>query len=522
MTASDGLGTLKHYPYTDPNGNPFTGERRALDVIFDCLDRLDLGLPLVSLVDVYEDSMVETTDLQDPNPIVSDPLFQVELPTSAFLDAKGLPVDCETALRQVLETFGARIYQANGRFYVECVDAKRGTVWAVTYTKDRAFESYQLVSPVIATALPNTGGLQWIGGTQQREIIPAYKHTVVRSELQILENLVPGGDLRPVDFTGSGLLKGWVALGPDNTPVPYAHAVEGKDKRSVSFQGPTPIDQGAANRWVSPSFPLAYEMDTTLYVKLSYKVEAVPDTLSDPILYFRLTDGTHTYTNLGWQSAGEYAFHVNDQPAKDAFELIIPGVPADGNYRLEVLEASNNVDLADFRLYGARLQALPQGVYPYEENTVTVTNPKRYSFSPPVREVYFTDTQPTANFRLVHGNYLAVAGKQSTGWHLKGQGGSNNLANLLAANIAYNYSRPSHLLRGSLEGVVSYFNTIQEPYDGGRLFMWGGLSMDLRMATHTGTLLELVTPLGPRVYRVLEARGKRKLENGAFRTLERV
>lgn len=520
--ASDGLGTLKHYAYTDPNGNPFTGERSLLDVVFDCLDRLDLDLPFISMVDVYEASMFETEDLQDPSPIISDPLSQAVVDTESFLDEKGTPLDCEKVLTRCLEHFGARIYQDRGHWKVECIDAKRGPVWATTYSPDRAFVSYALVNPILDIVPPTADGLIWIGGDQQREIVPAYKKTVVRSELQIKENIIPGGDLRPVDFTESGLLKGWTATDPSGAPVPYVRGVEGKERQYVSFQGPTPIDEQAANRWVSPVFRLEYEEATQLYLKLSYKATVVPDTLGDPILFFQLTDGENTYTNTGWKSTGGYAAKVLEQPAKDVVELLLPGVPVGGDYRLVVYEASNNVNLEDFRLYGASLQVLPQGVYPYLENTSTITNPKRYSYSPEVKEVYFTDTQATANFRQVHGNYLAVNGQQSQGWHIKGQGGSNNLANLLAANIAYNYSRPSHLLRGTLMGEVSYSHTLREPQDGNRLFLWGGLTLDLRAATATGTLLELVTPLGPRVYRVLEARGKRKLENGAFRTLERL
>jgi hypothetical protein len=489
LTASDGLGTLKGYPYADANNNAFIGERSFIDIIFDCLDKLECSLPVMSIVDVYEAGMREATATTDTDPIISDPLYQAKVNTANFKDEKGVLMDCEKVLEYCLEAFGARIYQSGGKWIIESIDAKRGELWAVNYNADRTFSSYQIIDPVIDTAIPNTGGLQWIGADQQLEIIPAYKKTVVQSDLVKAETNIPDGHFKNSAWNGT-TLRLFNATADIEKVV-----VSDKDGTNAVklINGVTSI--GTAKYLQSIPFNLVADATEKLHLSIKYKIGKNGVDSLTPEIYFQLTGGGYTFTNNVWvpSTASTYFVFESDQLNNIAtFEFVIPTIPVTADYSFTIYEVVNANSL---ELHSLDLGILPGGVSPKGFTDSTVTNPRAYSFIPDPKEVYFTDTQQTTNFKRTHRNYIDIDGAQSSSWHFKGEAGDNSLLNILASNIAYNYSRPTHVLRGTLKGDMSYFNTIREEYDQWRVFMPNGLSIDPKRGTYSGTFYELITEL---------------------------
>lgn len=500
VTASDGLNSIKNYPYLDHAGNRITGERSLLDVIFDCLDNLDLDLPLRSIVDVYEEGMTESSDTADTNPVISDPLFQAMVDTSNFIDSKGAPIDCEKVLRYCLEFLGARIYQSKGKWIIECIDAKRAAYWAVDYSADRAFVSYSVVDPIIDVSIPTEGGLIWIDGSQALEIISANRKTVASSELQVITNIVPGGDLinNEWEFDGNNLvaLKHWTVT-RDFTR--YVESLK-NNKNAVEFYANAPVDFTEAGSMTSQPIPIVSD-GAWLLIQIEYSIQDFVNGGggAGPELYFQLESVAHSYSNEGWVPFGANTrYREVVSGGKGSFELITVPVPATGDYVFRVYEIARGnagATMLSSRIHRASIQILPGAALPLEYSESEITNPGRYTFTPDAKEVYFTDTQPSGNFKKVHRNYIAVNGLQSSSWHIKGSAENNGILNLLAANMGYNYSRPSHVLRGKLQGAMTYENTIREQYDQGRVFMANGLSINPKLGTYDGTFYELITEL---------------------------
>lgn len=497
LTASDGLNTLKNYEYTDNAGNRYQGERSFLDVLFDCLDKLDLDIPVRSVVDVYEANMREATATTDTDPVISDPLFQGMVNTANFITEKREVLDCGKVLEYCLGAFGARIFQSGGRWVIECVDAKRGDYWAVNYTAARVFDSYEVINPVIDVSTPTEGGLIWINGDQQLEIMPAWKNTIVTSDLQVIENVVQGGEFHDIDWSGD-VLKGWSGLAEYERLV-----LSQKNKTNALFIQTPAFNFNVADYVQSPDFPLEAETGTTLCLTFKYHVTTNPADTTIPEVYFQLIGGGYSLTNDGWELEAADKFYTIpvDQPnTVNTFEFITPSIPASGDYYLRIYQLGNLGGSAiRLRVERAAIQVYPAGVLPLEVVEAEITNPARYTFSPDPHEVYFTDTQETTNYKKVHRNYIAINGVQSSSWHVKGQEGDSPLLSILAANMAYNYSRPTHVLRGTLMGDMSYENTIREEHDQGRLFMVNGLSIDPRRRTYAGTFYELITPIAGEV-----------------------
>jgi hypothetical protein len=111
LTCVDGLGILKDLAFVQSNGFAFTGRMNAVDVIFNCLRRTNLNLPINTSVNIYYEGLVPSDLL--------DPLTQVYLSVDRF--KKGdydTLMDCQEVLTSVLNLFNANICQVDGEWYI--------------------------------------------------------------------------------------------------------------------------------------------------------------------------------------------------------------------------------------------------------------------------------------------------------------------------------------------------------------------------------------------------------------------
>jgi hypothetical protein len=499
LTAVDGLATLKNYPYLDPDQNEYTGDRSLLNIIFDCLDKLDLAIPVMTAIDIYEQGMRETDNVLDTNEIISDPLFQALVNVDHFKDEKGKIWDCEKVLKTVLDTFKARISQYKGKWQIEAVDAKRDPVWTVIYNPDRTFAGYQLIDPIQARKRPINGYPLWLEEVPNFELIPAAKETVVENDLEVITNLIKGGEFKNQDFQNDVNLKDWFGF----APIERFIVDEKNGKNAIVFPTVRPVF-GLADYQQSKPFFLLTELTTQLYIKIEYFIDGQPSEDSYAEICFKLENEQYSLRNANpgssngiWDtdvSGSNFKIRVTKGNSVQSFEMITPALIGTGNYYLRLYELTNQraPNVSFIRYHSVSVAVLPEGKRPLEFQESVITNNGHYSWTPDPYEVYFTDTPPTLNYKTIFRNYIQVAGVQSSGWHFKGETEQNNLLNILSANIAYNYSRPTHVLRGTLQGHFRYGHILQEPYNDNRLFFADGLRIDYKMAHSSGSFIELI------------------------------
>jgi hypothetical protein len=111
LTCVDGLGILKDLAFVNTNGAPFTGRMSAIDVIFNCLRRTNLNLPINTSVNIYYEGL-NPTDLLDP-------LTEIYLSVDRF--KKGdfdTLMNCQEVLSSVLNLFNANICQVEGEWFI--------------------------------------------------------------------------------------------------------------------------------------------------------------------------------------------------------------------------------------------------------------------------------------------------------------------------------------------------------------------------------------------------------------------
>jgi hypothetical protein len=111
LTCVDGLGILKDLAFVKPNGFPFIGKMSALDIIFNCLQRTNLNLPINTSVNIFYEGL-SPTDLLDP-------LTEINLSVDRFIkEDNDTIMNCQEVISSVLNLFNANICQNNGEWFI--------------------------------------------------------------------------------------------------------------------------------------------------------------------------------------------------------------------------------------------------------------------------------------------------------------------------------------------------------------------------------------------------------------------
>lgn len=129
IIASDNLSTLKDFAFLNDNGTVISGRLKHIDVLLKCLNKLDIGLDLLTLTNIVrqggfagEDPLfINTTDAYaflstDVREEGVD--FYYENPENAF--------NCEDVVNAICKLYGAKLYQSNGYWRFKRVNVDYG------------------------------------------------------------------------------------------------------------------------------------------------------------------------------------------------------------------------------------------------------------------------------------------------------------------------------------------------------------------------------------------------------------
>ena len=113
IIATDNLGLLDRYPYTQDNGDLFTGEALLKDVVHQCLRRTGLNLGYAFHNMIYPELV------SNPLSYDEDVMSHLLVDQERFIDDNGNPASCGYVLDQVLSKFNLRCYQWAGRWRID-------------------------------------------------------------------------------------------------------------------------------------------------------------------------------------------------------------------------------------------------------------------------------------------------------------------------------------------------------------------------------------------------------------------
>ena len=112
----DGLGALSNLSFVQESGFRFNGKMKASDIIYNCLKRTGIILPINTSINTLYDGLVGTDNL--------DILTKIYLNADRFFkndsqgSGDGTLMSCEEVLKSVLDIFNACITQENGEWYI--------------------------------------------------------------------------------------------------------------------------------------------------------------------------------------------------------------------------------------------------------------------------------------------------------------------------------------------------------------------------------------------------------------------
>lgn len=112
----DGLGAIENLSFVRANGLRFSGKISAIDIIYNCLKRTGISLPINTSINTIYDGLVRSDNLDILTKIKlnSDRFFKVDGQNAG----DGTIMSCQEVLKSVLDVFCANITQYNGEWYI--------------------------------------------------------------------------------------------------------------------------------------------------------------------------------------------------------------------------------------------------------------------------------------------------------------------------------------------------------------------------------------------------------------------
>ncbi len=116
MDCVDGLGALENLSFVKDTGVRFTGRIKAIDIIYNCLKRTGVLLPINTSINTIYEGLVPNDNLDILSKIYlnSDRFFKVDGQNTG----EGTIMSCDEVLKSVLDLFCACITQENGEWYI--------------------------------------------------------------------------------------------------------------------------------------------------------------------------------------------------------------------------------------------------------------------------------------------------------------------------------------------------------------------------------------------------------------------
>ena len=200
FTATDGIGDLKNFLLLNDVDERYRGDVSQMFIIKEVLNKLNLGIDIHSVLNIYETTMDQTDS--------DDPLAQAYVNTDVYYDAEPEeePLDCDAVLQAILKPYGARLFQAYGKWWIVRTEEMEASFDYRVFNSEGVYQSNDNYDPLrdfssgsdIDRAVPrDKAGLLLI--------IPGYGKITLTQELGLKNNLIKGGEFEEDDLLPTGV-----------------------------------------------------------------------------------------------------------------------------------------------------------------------------------------------------------------------------------------------------------------------------------------------------------------------------
>lgn len=205
----DGLAMLKDVPFS--NEVAFDTNIQQSLITFISKSLLGIGFPtgleIMATVSYYAQGMLNRGD-----GVQYEPFAQTFMFGNTFLDSEYSYKDSYTVLRDILFSFGARIIQANGKWYIYSINQfAEDDIYYTQYYPTGEYHNSGILNPAVEIQpfIGNTSNLYFINNTQTKLLKKGYNSIISNNDITFPSNFVYNWDLK---YLTAGEPNGWTKI----------------------------------------------------------------------------------------------------------------------------------------------------------------------------------------------------------------------------------------------------------------------------------------------------------------------
>ena len=201
FNAIDGLGMLDKIPLPIATSTDINSINTLLYFIRLCLNSnaFPTNLNIMTVCSYYATGMEDRTTNSN-----REPFNQTYLPYRTFLETQVTYISCLTVLSNIVKSFGCRLFQAGGKWWIVAVNQfANQNNWYTEYTSAgtvAASGSNLNTLSTIQSYTGNTSGLYFIDNSQTKLLKKGFNKIEDNYQIKMADNYISNGNFRP--FTG--------------------------------------------------------------------------------------------------------------------------------------------------------------------------------------------------------------------------------------------------------------------------------------------------------------------------------
>jgi len=278
VVATDGLPSLKDFPFIQDGGDPFNGSMKAIELIAFILKKTRLNINIRVAINLYATTMAATDS--------DDPLDQAYVDTDTYYIHEAAPT-CDYVLRQILEPFGVRLFQENAVWNILRVEELIDEYDYREFDSDGVYVSNSSYDPIVEIVNPGsdlTGKAVLSDVNHYMKLCPGYGKVRIFYKLGLRQNIFENGDFRlkyrfvtGIGYIGEVDTFGWQLVQSDYVLTSGLERVNDGDSSNVAWKitGGDDITVNTGEAYIlSDTYTVKMGAANSLRFKFRYKVPA--------------------------------------------------------------------------------------------------------------------------------------------------------------------------------------------------------------------------------------------------------
>ena len=494
LTATDGLGDLKNYA-CDDDGTRYTGNTKLSSIIYYCLNKIGLGLNVVSAVNIYDTSM-------DNDPTTDDPLIQCNVNAEALLDENYVPRNCYDVLNEILKCYNARIFignipglSTNPTWNIIPIAENAQTFYCRELSDAATIAGYSTYNPqktITTTWADRTSMLKFINNSKVKSKLSRYKKVRYVQDYGYKDRrLIPYSNFPSFIFSG-GISDADIAHWSKGDSATLYYTI--KDDY-FSYLGIKYV-AGDADYVYSPNVsyydPMAAAGDGKLSFEVKFRMNGTPNATATFKMKIKLWDGSNWWylkEGTGWtvlDSAITYS-GISVESGWVVKNICVDELVSPPDYFVIMLyqptSISGTVTSVDIEHFDMWLE--PGLAYTFPRTTGTTASYDAKGTATKEITFKFGDAPSSVNELLVYQNLFYTVSPQTltSSWRWHGSTESGHLKTLIENYLGHLYGNDRLQIEGEIFGSYSFADVLVDPNNDNKRFLCTGGSYHDRTCT---------------------------------------